>query len=73
MVGFDFKDFISINVFVFDFIVIFGKDIKGFKIGILVEYWVDGMFDEIDCLWVEGKCWFEDVGVMIVDILLFYI
>ena len=44
------------------------KNIKGKKIGIPKEYRVDGMPDEIEKLWNEGKKYLKDCGAEIIDI-----
>ena len=44
------------------------KDIKGKKIGIPKEYRVDGMSEEIERLWDDGKNYLNDCGAEIVDV-----
>ena len=44
------------------------KDIKGKKIGIPKEYRVDGMSDEIEKLWEDGKKYLKDCGAEIIDV-----
>jgi aspartyl-tRNA(Asn)/glutamyl-tRNA(Gln) amidotransferase subunit A len=43
-------------------------DIKGQTIGIPKEYRMDGMPDEIETLWAQGRAMLEDAGAKIVDI-----
>lgn len=73
MCGYDFKDSILVDFVVFNFEIMLIGDIKGKKIGILKEYCMDGMFEEIEKFWVDGIVMMKDVGVEIVDILLLYI
>ncbi len=44
------------------------KNIKGKKIGIPKEYRVDGMSEEIEKLWEDGKKYLKDCGAEIIDI-----
>ncbi len=44
------------------------KDIKGKKIGIPKEYRVDGMSEEIEKLWEDGKYYLKDCGAEIIDV-----
>ena len=44
------------------------KDIKGKRIGIPKEYRVDGMSQEIEKLWEDGKKYLEDCGAEIIDV-----
>ncbi len=44
------------------------KNIKGKKIGIPKEYRVDGMSDEIEKLWENGKNYLKSCGAEIIDI-----
>ena len=44
------------------------KDIKGKKIGIPKEYRVDGMSQEIEKLWEDGKNYLKDSGAEIIDV-----
>ena len=44
------------------------KDIKGKKIGIPKEYRVDGMSEEIEKLWEDGKNYLKDCGAKIIDV-----
>ena len=46
------------------------KEIKGKKIGIPKEYRVDGMSDEIEKLWEDGKNYLKDCGAEIIDVTL---
>lgn len=73
MVGYDMCDLISVDLFVFDFEVVLIGDIKGKIIGILCEYCLDGLNDEIFKFWDQGVEMFCDVGVKVVDVSLLYI
>ncbi len=44
------------------------KEIKGKKIGIPKEYRVDGMSQEIEKLWEDGKNYLKDSGAEIIDV-----
>jgi len=44
------------------------KDIKGKKIGIPKEYRVEGMSDEIEKLWEDGKNYLKSCGAEIIDV-----
>ena len=66
--GFDVKDSTSANISVPDFNGLLNSDIKGKKIGIAKEYYVEGMPKEIEELWNEGKKMLENRGAEIVEI-----
>ena len=66
--GFDLKDSTSVNVAVPDFEKLLNSDIKGKKIGIPKEYFVEGMPEEIAKLWNEGKETLKKRGAEIVEI-----
>ncbi len=68
MCGHDPKDSTSADLAVPDFEAMLTGDIKGKTIGIPREYRMDGMPDEIDALWSEGRRMLEDAGATIVDI-----
>ncbi len=51
-----------------DFEAMLTGDIRGKTIGIPKEYRMDGMPDEIEALWTEGRAMLEDAGAKIVDI-----
>lgn len=62
------KDSTSYTGEVPDFAAAVGKSVKGLKIGIPSEYRVEGMPDEIETLWSQGREWLEAAGCEIVDI-----
>ncbi|WP_305971501.1 MULTISPECIES: Asp-tRNA(Asn)/Glu-tRNA(Gln) amidotransferase subunit GatA [unclassified Mameliella] len=68
MCGHDPKDSTSADLAVPDFEAMLTGDIKGKTIGIPREYRMDGMPEEIDALWSEGRKMLEDAGAKIVDI-----
>jgi aspartyl-tRNA(Asn)/glutamyl-tRNA(Gln) amidotransferase subunit A len=68
MCGHDPKDSTSADLPVPDFEAMLTGDIRGKTIGIPREYRMDGMPDEIDALWAEGRKMLEDAGAKIVDI-----
>lgn len=73
MVLVDFKDLISVECLVLDYEVVLIGDICGKCIGILCEYCIDGLLDEIDVLWGKIVQMLCDVGVEVVDIFLLYV
>ena len=68
MCSHDPKDSTSADLPVPDFEAALTGDIKGKTIGIPQEYRMDGMPDEIEALWAEGRKMMEDAGAKIVDI-----
>jgi aspartyl-tRNA(Asn)/glutamyl-tRNA(Gln) amidotransferase subunit A len=68
MCGHDPKDSTSADIAVPNFEAMLTGDIKGKKIGIPKEYHMDGMPDEIEALWAEGREMLKSAGAEIVDI-----
>lgn len=68
MCGHDPKDSTSADLPVPDFEAALTGDIKGKVIGIPKEYRMDGMPDEIEALWTQGKEMLADAGAVIKDI-----
>ncbi len=68
MVGEDPKDSTSAPIQVPNFEAALTGDIRGNTIGIPAEYRIDGMPDEIEALWAEGREMLQDAGAKIVDI-----
>ena len=68
MTGFDKKDSTSINKKKENYSKNLSNNIKGLKIGVPKEYRVDGMPQEIDKLWENGKELLKDSGAKIIDI-----
>ncbi len=68
MCGHDPMDSTSVEMAVPDFEAMLTGDIRGKTIGIPREYRLDGMPDEIEALWANGRKMLEDAGAKIVDI-----
>ncbi len=68
MMGHDPKDSTSADIPVPDFEAMLTGDIKGKVIGIPKEYRMDGMPDEIETLWTQGREMLADAGAVIRDI-----
>ncbi len=68
MAGHDPKDSTSVEFPLPDFEAAITGDIRGKTIGIPAEYRMEGMPDEIETLWSEGRQMLEDAGAKIVDI-----
>ncbi|PIT68723.1 Asp-tRNA(Asn)/Glu-tRNA(Gln) amidotransferase subunit GatA [Bartonella tribocorum] len=65
MASFDEKDSTSVNLPVPDYESYLGQSIKGMKIGIPKEYYLDGMSQEIIDLWQKGINWLKEAGAEI--------
>ena len=70
MCGHDPKDSTSADLAVPNFEAALTGDIKGKVIGIPKEYTMDGMPEEIEALWANGKEMLRDAGAVIKDITL---
>ena len=68
MAGHDPMDSTSADLALPDFEAALTGDIRGKTIGIPREYRMDGMPEEIEALWAEGRKMLEDAGAKIVDI-----
>lgn len=68
MAGFDPKDSTSVDLPVPNFEAALTGDIRGMKIGIPKEYYLDGMPKDIETLWHKGIEWMKAAGAEIVDI-----
>ncbi|SPJ24494.1 Asp-tRNA(Asn)/Glu-tRNA(Gln) amidotransferase subunit GatA [Palleronia abyssalis] len=68
MAGHDPLDSTSVDIAVPDFEAALTGDIKGKTIGLPKEYRVDGMPEEIDRLWSEGRQMLVDAGAKVVDV-----
>ncbi len=68
MAGHDPKDSTSAREPVPDFEAALGSGVKNLRIGVPLEYRVDGMPDALDVLWREGARWLAEAGAEIVDI-----
>lgn len=74
IMGFDSKDSTSVNVPVPDIYNSLrnAHDLKGVKIGIPKEYFIDGLSSEIINLWQRGQKYLQDAGAELVEISLPY-
>src|SRR6056297_1410910 len=70
MCGHDPKDSTSADLAVPNFEAMLTGDIRGKTIGIPREYTMDGMPDEIETLWSEGRRMLQDAGATLRDIYL---
>jgi len=70
MASYDDKDSTSVHCPVPDYEVAIGKSVRGLKIGLVREYRLDGLDNEIAGLWDKGRQWLEEAGAEIVDITL---
>lgn len=68
MAGWDAKDSTSVNLPVPDYTALLGQSLKGKKIGIPKEYYLDGMNPATEKMWQQGMQWLRDAGAEIVDI-----
>ena len=68
MCGHDPKDSTSADLPVPNFEALLKGDVRGKKIGIPKEYRLDGMPEEIEALWAEGRQMLEEAGAEMVDI-----
>ncbi|MBL4639186.1 MAG: aspartyl/glutamyl-tRNA amidotransferase subunit A, partial [Kordiimonadaceae bacterium] len=68
MCGFDTKDSTSVDMPVPNFEAALTGDIRGLKVGIPKEYYLDDMPAEIEALWQKGIEWLKAAGAEIVDI-----
>ena len=62
MAGFDDKDATSLDVPVPQWENGLSSDLKGKRVGIPIEYRIDGVPAEIDALWEQGVQWLRDAG-----------
>ncbi len=68
MAGFDSKDSTSLDLPVPKWEENLSGDLRGKKIGIPEEYFVDGMPPEIAALWHAGIDWVKDAGAEVVEV-----
>ncbi|AGF74503.1 aspartyl-tRNA(Asn)/glutamyl-tRNA (Gln) amidotransferase subunit A [Bartonella australis AUST/NH1] len=68
MASFDDKDSTSVNLPVPDYESYIGQSIKGMKIGIPQEYYMERMPPEIIELWQKGILWLKEAGAEIIDV-----
>ncbi len=70
MAGFDPKDSTVVNEPLPNFEAAMAGSIKGLKVGIPIEYRIDGMSSEIEKLWQTGIDWLKDAGAEPVEVTL---
>ena len=68
MAGFDPKDSTSLDLPVPNWEAALSTDLRGKRVGIPREYWLDGMNPEIAALWEQGEAWLKDAGAEIVHV-----
>ncbi|MBK8209833.1 MAG: Asp-tRNA(Asn)/Glu-tRNA(Gln) amidotransferase subunit GatA [Rhodospirillales bacterium] len=68
MAGHDPKDSTSAAVAVPDFEAAVARGVRGLKVGIPLEYRIDGMASEIEGLWRQGEAWLREAGAEISDV-----
>ncbi len=70
IMGFDSKDSTSVNIEVPDLLASLANfhDLKGMRIGIPKEYYIDGISQEIKDLWLRGQQLLKEAGAEIIDI-----
>ena len=68
MAGYDAKDSTCINIDVPDYEAALQKDVKGVRVGVPQEYFLEGMPEEIRCIWDKGITWFKEAGAEVRDV-----
>jgi aspartyl-tRNA(Asn)/glutamyl-tRNA(Gln) amidotransferase subunit A len=68
MAGFDPKDATSLDMPVPEWEAGLSGDLKGKKVGVPVEYRMDGMDADVAASWDQGIAWLKDAGAEIVEI-----
>jgi aspartyl-tRNA(Asn)/glutamyl-tRNA(Gln) amidotransferase subunit A len=68
MAGFDPKDSTSVERPVPDYVAACRRGVRGLRIGLPVEYRMDGMNAEVEQLWQAGLGWLRAAGAEIVDV-----
>jgi aspartyl-tRNA(Asn)/glutamyl-tRNA(Gln) amidotransferase subunit A len=68
MAGYDPMDSTSADLQVPDWSGTLGSDVRGLRIGLPVEYRVDGMPTEIEAIWRQGADWLRAQGAEAVEI-----
>jgi len=68
MAGHDPKDSTSADMPVPDYEAACARGVKGLRIGVPLEYRMDGMPGEIEALWRQGLDWLRSAGAEIVDV-----
>ena len=68
MCGYDSKDSTSSPIIVPDFSQLINNDLKGLRVGIPLEYYAEGMPNEIEKIWQNGAEWLKAQGAEIIEI-----
>ena len=68
MAGFDPKDATSLDLAVPQWEAGLNADMKGKKVGVPIEYRMDGMDPDVAASWDQGIAWLKDAGAEIVEI-----
>lgn len=68
MAGFDPKDSTSVDKAVPNYREACKRSLKGMRVGIPMEYRVEGMSAEIETVWQQGIAWLKEAGCEIVDV-----
>ena len=68
MAGYDSKDSTSANVPVPDYTALLNTNLKGKKIGIPIEYRLDGLNEEVSTVWKKGIETLKTAGAEIIDV-----
>ena len=68
MAGYDAKDSTCVNIDVPDYEAALQKDVKGVRVGVPQEYFLEGMPEEIRCIWDKGITWFKEAGAEVRDV-----
>ncbi|MGB5077742.1 MAG: amidase family protein, partial [Sphingorhabdus sp.] len=68
MAGYDPKDSTSLDLPVPDWEAALNSNLKGKRIGIPMEYRLDGIDPDIAKMWDNGIAWLKDAGAIVVDI-----
>ena len=68
MAGFDPKDSTSIDRPIPDYVAACERSIRGLRIGIPVEYRVQGLRSDVEALWQRGIEWLRQAGCEITDV-----
>lgn len=66
--GYDLKDSTSVDKPLENLTSALGASVKGKKVGIPKEYYQDGMLEDIENLWQQGKAWLKDAGAELMDV-----
>ena len=68
MAGFDPKDATSLDMAVPQWEAGLNADLRGKKVGVPIEYRMDGMDPDVAASWDQGIAWLKDAGAEIVEI-----